>query len=318
MYHDQHTAVLFPGQGSQEPGMGRDLAEASPEAMDLWKRAERLSGLPLRGIYWDGDDAAMADTRNLQPALTVVNIALWQHVAGRLRPACVAGHSLGEYSALVAAGALDAPAVFELVALRGRLMAEADPAGAGGMAAVLKLSLDDVAEVVRESSEATGGRLIIANYNTPGQFVISGDKQTVADATARVKDRKGRAIPLAVSGAFHSPLMDEAARELSKALARMTWHRPRVPVYCNVTASPQTDGASLAEVMPRQMTSSVRWIETITAQWNDGVRNWVEVGPKGVLTKMVKPILSSISVDDAAYSVTGIADLEQATAFMAG
>lgn len=318
MYHDQHTAVLFPGQGSQEPGMGRDLAEASPEAMDLWKKAERLSGLPLRGIYWDGDDAAMADTRNLQPALTVVNIALWQHVAGRLRPACVAGHSLGEYSALVAAGALDAPAVFELVALRGRLMAEADPAGAGGMAAVLKLSLDDVAEVVRESSEATGGRLIIANYNTPGQFVISGDKQTVADATARVKDRKGRAIPLAVSGAFHSPLMDEAARELSKALARMTWHRPRVPVYCNVTASPQTDGASLAEVMPRQMTSSVRWIETITAQWNDGVRNWVEVGPKGVLTKMVKPILSSISVDDAAYSVTGIADLEQATAFMAG
>lgn len=317
MYHDTTTAVLFPGQGSQEPGMGRDLAEASADAMALWKRAETISGVPLREIYWDGDETAMADTRNLQPALTVVNLALWQHVAGRLRPACVAGHSLGEYSALAAAGAIAADAAIELVALRGRLMAEADPSGAGGMAAILKLSLADVEDVVREARDATGECLIVANYNTPAQFVVSGTKAAVADAATRVKDRKGRAVSLAVSGAFHSPLMDEAARELAKALARVTWNRPRYAVYCNVTASAQTDGASLAEIMPRQMTSSVRWIETVYAQWNDGVRNWVEVGPKGVLTKMVKPILSAGGVADDAYTVAGIANLEQARAFCA-
>ncbi|HBW17209.1 MAG TPA: [acyl-carrier-protein] S-malonyltransferase [Desulfovibrio sp.] len=317
MYHDTTTAVLFPGQGSQEPGMGRDLAEASAEAMALWKKAESISGLPLREIYWDGDDAAMADTRNLQPALTVVNLALWQHVAGRLRPACMAGHSLGEYSALAAAGAIAADAAIELVSLRGRLMAEADPSGEGGMAAVLKLSLADVEDVVREAREATGACLIVANYNTPAQFVVSGAKSAVTDAAARVKERKGRAVPLAVSGAFHSPLMDEAARELARALARVTWNRPRYAVYCNVTATAQTDGASLADIMPRQMTSSVRWIETISSQWTDGIRSWVEVGPKGVLTKMVKPILSTCGVTDDAYMVAGIANLEQAQTFFA-
>lgn len=144
------TAVLFPGQGSQEPGMGRDVAEASKEAMELWKKAEQISGLPLRAVYWESDDAAlMADTKHLQPALTVVNVTLWQALSGKLSPACAAGHSLGEYSALAAAGSLSPESALELVSLRGKLMADADPDGKGGMAAILKLNREAVNEIAR-------------------------------------------------------------------------------------------------------------------------------------------------------------------------
>ncbi len=311
-------AILFPGQGSQEPGMGRDVADAMPEAMDLWKKAERASGLPLREIYWDGgDDKAMADTRNLQPALTVVNLSLWLRLAGRISPACAAGHSLGEYAAAAASGALSVDSTLELVALRGRLMAEADPDGKGSMAAVLKLSQADLEDVVRESAEATGQMIRIANYNTPGQLVLSGMRDAIADAAARVKDRKGRAIILPVSGAFHSPLMDEAATELARAMRSATWSRPRFAVYCNVTGQAVTDGESLHEVMTRQMTSSVQWIATVTNQWNAGVRRWVEVGPKGVLTKMVGPILAASGVpaaEEGGWTAVGAGNLEQADA----
>ena len=151
------TAVLFPGQGSQEPGMGRDVAEASKEAMELWKKAEQISGLPLRAVYWESDDAAlMADTKHLQPALTVVNVTLWQTLSGKLSPACAAGHSLGEYSALAAAGALSPESTLELVSLRGKLMADADPDGKGGMAAILKLNREAVNEIAKAAAEAVG------------------------------------------------------------------------------------------------------------------------------------------------------------------
>ena len=151
------TAVLFPGQGSQEPGMGRDVAEASKEAMELWKKAEQISGLPLRAVYWESDDAAlMADTKHLQPALTVVNVTLWQALSGKLSPACAAGHSLGEYSALAAAGALSPESTLELVSLRGKLMADADPDGKGGMAAILKLNREAVNEIAKAAAEAVG------------------------------------------------------------------------------------------------------------------------------------------------------------------
>ena len=151
------TAVLFPGQGSQEPGMGRDVAEASKEAMELWKKAEQISGLPLRAVYWESDDAAlMADTKYLQPALTVVNVTLWQALSGKLSPACAAGHSLGEYSALAAAGSLSPESALELVSLRGKLMADADPDGKGGMAAILKLNREAVNEIAKAAAEAVG------------------------------------------------------------------------------------------------------------------------------------------------------------------
>ncbi len=297
-------ALLFPGQGSQEPGMGRDVAEADREAMELWKKAERISGLPLREIYWEGEEAAMADTRALQPALTVVNLSLWSRLARRVKPACTAGHSLGEYSSLAAAGVLSPDATLELVALRGRLMAEADPEGKGTMAALLKLSLADAEQAVAKVKESTGEMLLIANYNTPGQFVASGTRAAIAALQEETKTLKGRAIPLPVSGAFHSPLMDEAARELGKALNKANWSKARFPVYSNVSGKAVTDAGELQALALRQMTSSVRWTEIIANQWQAGIRDFVECGPKGVLSKMVKPNLDGLAEPPAPESYT--------------
>lgn len=283
-------SIVFPGQGAQESGMGRDLAEHWPEAMDLWKKAERLSGIALRDIYWSGDEKAMAATRNLQPALTVVNLSLWLFLAGKLRPAGVAGHSLGEFSALFAARVLPVDAVLELVSLRGRLMDEAVNQD-GRMAAILKLTEAQVSELVEDAAGQTGQEIRIANYNTPGQFVISGHAQAVDHVCAAVKPLKGRAMALAVSNAFHSPYMNEAAAELARYMDRLDWRDPAVPVYLNVTGRPEPDGRALLETMKRQMTSSVLWTQTILNQHADGVRTFIELGPKGALTRMVGQIL---------------------------
>ncbi len=293
------TALLFPGQGAQELGMGRRLAEHSSDAMDLWKKAENISGLPLREIYWDGDDAAMSDTRALQPALTVVNLALWQALVGRQEVSCTAGHSLGEYASLAAAKALTFNEVLELVTLRGRLMAEADPQGVGAMAAILKLEQSKVQELATALAEESGEMLLIANYNTPGQFVLSGTKQSIEQALARVKEMKGRGIALKVSGAFHSPLMSDAAAELAPVLRKASWSKPIMPVYCNVHGKAVQDAELLRECMIAQMTSSVHWIDTMQSQWNNGVRRFMEVGPKAVLSKMVSPCLAPIMAADA-------------------
>jgi [acyl-carrier-protein] S-malonyltransferase len=299
-------ALLFPGQGSQEPGMGRDAAEALPSAMELWKKAERISAAPLRELYWEsGDERLMADTGNLQPALTVVNLSLWLAVASRVRPACAAGHSLGEYSALAAAGVLAIDDVLSLVCLRGRLMAEADPEGRGGMAAVLKLSRTEVEELAAGVAAATGEVLCVANYNTPAQFVLSGTKAAIAVALAAVRERKGRGVPLAVSGAFHTPLLETAAGKFAGALRAMTWSAPRFAVYSNVTGAPVTDGESLRELAARQMTSPVLWLDGIAGQYRAGVRHWVEVGPGGVLSRMIPPILAPVSAPASEKAAAG-------------
>ena len=311
------TALLFPGQGSQEPGMGRDVADADREAMELWKKAERISGLPLREIYWEGEEAGMADTRALQPALTVVNLTLWSRLCRRFKPACTAGHSLGEYSSLAAAGVLPVDTVLDLVSLRGRLMAEADPEGKGTMAAVLKLSLADAEQAVADVRDASGEMLLIANYNTPGQFVASGTRAAIAALQDAVKALKGRALALPVSGAFHSPLMDEAAKELGKALNKANWSKARFPVYANATGKAATEADELKSLLLRQMTSSVRWTDSIANQWQAGVRTFVECGPKGVLGKMVKPNLDGLPQAPAAeeYSTRSVGTLEQVESF---
>lgn len=310
------TAILFPGQGAQANGMGRHLAEASSDAMQLWKKAEAASGLPLRAIYWEsGDENLMAETRTLQPAITVVNLALWFHLCHRLDAACAAGHSLGEFSALGAAGVLDVEHLLEIVALRGRLMAEADPDHVGTMYAVLRLGLDDVEAIVKNVGERTGKLIRVANRNTPGQFAVSGHRDAMDDLVEEIRNRKGKAIPLAVSGAFHTPLMAEAATEFAKILDRQDWHDARFPVYCNVSGAPLTEGKKLHAAVRRQMTSSVLWTDTITHQWKDGVRRWVEFGPKGVLSRMVRPILTACDAPDGSYAIEHIPNLEAATAF---
>lgn len=308
------TAIFFPGQGSQESGMGRDLAETDREAMDLWKRAETISKLNLRAIYWDGNDKDMADTRALQPALTVVNLNLWRVLSGKVSPAATAGHSLGEYSSLAAAGVLSVDSALELVALRGRLMAEADPEGKGTMAAILKLSLEEAEAAVSEVAASTGEMIGIANYNTPGQYVASGTKIAIAALQDAVKARKGRALPLPVSGAFHSPLMREAAAEMAKALERAEWSSARFAVYPNVTGTATTGADALKKLLLEQMTSPVRWIGTVSEQYAAGIRRFVECGPKGVLSKMVKPILDALTdaPSPESYAVFAVSSGEQA------
>ncbi len=295
-----NTAILFPGQGAQATGMGRDVAEESKEAMELWKRAERLSGLDLRSIYWESDDAAlMADTRALQPALAVTTMTLWQAAFPLFEkkgiiPCCAAGHSLGEYSALAAAGAISFNDALEIVVLRGALMADADPEGRGKMAAVLKLSRSALEEVVAEAIRTMDDPheiLLVANYNTPSQFVLSGTRDALEVAAPLVKARKGRLVPLAVSGAFHSPLMDTASKKLAEKLSRIQWATPRFPVFSNAVGRAVSDRHDLEALAIRQMTSSVLWIDTIREQWKNGIQTWLELGPKGVLSRMVRPIL---------------------------
>lgn len=279
--------LLFPGQGSQEKGMGRDLAEADASALDLWKLAEKHSGLPLREIFWDGGEADMAQTRALQPALTAVNLCLWFAAKGRVHPQAAAGHSLGEFAALTAAGVLSVDETLAAVALRGRLMAEAGAPGQG-MAAVIKLGQKDVEVVVEQAAADTGRELRIANYNSPAQFVLSGEQAALERAAELVKERKGRAIPLAVSGAFHSPLIAEAAEDFARFLDRLDWRGPVFPVFHNVTALPALDLEALRQALKAQMTSSVLWVQTMQNLWEAGCVSYLELGPKGVLAKLAK------------------------------
>ncbi|MFH1913474.1 MAG: ACP S-malonyltransferase [Pseudomonadota bacterium] len=305
------TAILFPGQGSQEQGMGRDVAVGLGEAMDLWTFAEKESGLALREIYWDGASGDMADTRALQPALTVTNLSLWLAARDRLTPAASAGHSLGEFAALAASGALDGRDAIRAVCLRGRLMAEAGGEG-HGMAAVVKLDQATVEGIVEQAAGDTGRQLRIANYNSPAQFVISGESEPLAAAAVLVKEAKGRAITLAVSGAFHSPLISEAADEFAAFLAGLNWKAPAFPVFHNATALPEPDPSGILPVMQRQMTSSVLWVQTLQALWLDGVRHFVEIGPKNVLTKLLVPNLADLPGSEGQWTSASAGSLEQA------
>lgn len=303
-------AILFPGQGSQEKGMGRDVAEKNAEALELWKLAENESGMPLREIYWDGEAEDMADTRALQPALTVVNLSLWLQVKGKVSPAATAGHSLGEFASLAASGVLSMEETIKAVTLRGRLMAEAGQEG-HGMAAIVKLDQDTVEEVVSGAAKTTGRELKIANYNSPAQFVISGEREALEAAAELVKAAKGRAITLAVSGAFHSPLIQEAGDEFATFLGGLTWNAPAFPIFHNATALPEPDAARTMAIMQSQMTSSVLWIQTVQAMYATGVRQFIEVGPKGVLCKMLKPNLTGMDDD---WTGVSVGTLEQAEA----
>ncbi|GAB6126667.1 ACP S-malonyltransferase [Humidesulfovibrio idahonensis] len=306
------TAVLFPGQGSQELNMGRDLAEAQSAAMELWLLAEKHSGLKLREIYWGDEGAApapeMSDTKALQPALTVVNVSLWlaaKPKAEALRVVGTAGHSLGEFAALCAAGVLGVEDVIKAVCERGKLMAGAGKEG-HGMAAVLKLPLSALEPLVDRAAKTSGAFLRIANYNSPAQFVLSGEKPALDAVAALVKEAKGRAVPLAVSGAFHSPLMSEPANAFAKVLEDLRWQPAQFPVCMNVTGQSERDPGVLKAMLTAQMTSSVLWTTTMQSLYAAGARRFVELGPKSVLTKLVGQNLEG--KDDAIAQSAGSLD----------
>ncbi len=290
-----YTAFIFPGQGSQEVGMGADLAQAYPAALDVFRAADDLLGFEISQLCWHGPAEALDDTYNTQPALYVTGIATLQALEAEIvdvaPPAFMAGHSLGEITALAAAGAVSFEDGLQLVRERGRLMRQAGQENPGAMAALLGLSTADVQAICDQASQETGLALVMANDNCPGQVVISGDAaalergmELAAEAGAR------RVVKLAVSIASHSPLMIPIQAAFRAALDEVTFLAPKVPVIGNVQAAPLVDAAAIREELGAQLTSSVRWTESIGALQAAGITRYVEIGPKDVLSGLVKRI----------------------------
>jgi [acyl-carrier-protein] S-malonyltransferase len=283
---------LFPGQGSQKVGMGKTWADAFPAAKAVFDEADDVLRLPLARLCWDGPAEELQLTANQQPAILTVSVAMLRVLEMHgVQPALVAGHSLGEYSALVAARVLDLADALRLVRRRGELMQEAVPVGTGAMAAVLGLPPEQIGEVVAEVSTPTEV-CTVANYNSPEQTVIAGHKSAVLRAIPALQARGAkRALLLPVSAPFHSPLMRPAREGLEPMLRSTEFRDPRVPVVTNVDARPVSTGAAAREALIRQVDSPVRWVESV--EWmtgEGGVDRFVEVGPGNVLCGLVKRI----------------------------
>jgi [acyl-carrier-protein] S-malonyltransferase len=279
-------AYIFPGQGSQFPGMGKALYERSGEARALMDRANDLLGFPITDIMFGESAEDLKATRVTQPAIFIHSVVL-ALCSGLETPAMVAGHSLGEFSALAAAGAMDFEDALQLVAIRAEAMQKCCEKVPGTMAAIIKLDDQTIAEICASCA----GIVVPANYNSDGQVVISGEKEAVDEACAKMKEAGAkRALPLPVSGAFHSPLMEPARLELAQAIDKTPFRAPACPVYQNVTALPSTDPAVIKENLLRQLTSPVRWTQTVGNMVADGADYFLEIGPGTVLQGLVRRI----------------------------
>ncbi len=286
------TAYVFPGQGSQYVGMAKDLFEAHPASRALIEKADAILGVPLSRICFEGPEEELRQTRNTQPAIFLHSVVLF--AAMDARPAMVAGHSLGEYSALVAAQALSFEDALRLVRLRGELMQRAGEEHPGTMAAVVGLSPQVIQEVCGEAAAA--GIVQPANFNSPGQIVISGSVAGVRRAMEIAKSRGARMVKeLVVSGAFHSELMAGAQEGLKKGLDRATVRDARIPVYANVTAEPVRRAEEIRTLLYRQLTSPVRWEESVHNMVRDGMTECTEIGPGKVLQGLIKRIAPEVA-----------------------
>lgn len=280
-------AYVFPGQGAQFPGMGQDLFESSTVAQARFKQAEDILGFDIASVMFEGTPERLKETKVTQPAIFLHSVILAECLGDAFEPSMVAGHSLGEFSALVAAGSLSFEDGLRLVSARANAMQEACERQASTMAAVLGLDND----VVEQICKATEGTVVAANYNCPGQLVVSGEVPAVeAACEAFTEAGARRAILLPVGGAFHSPLMEPAREKLAKAIADADIQPPRCPIYQNVSAEPTSDPELIRTQLVAQLTAPVRWTQTMEAMMADGASEMTEVGPGKVLQGLFKKV----------------------------
>ncbi len=280
-------AYVFPGQGAQFPGMGQDLFESSTVAQARFKQAEDILGFDIASVMFEGTPEQLKETKVTQPAIFLHSVILAECLGAAFAPSMVAGHSLGEFSALVAAGSLSFEDGLRLVSARANAMQEACERQASTMAAVLGLDND----VVEQICKATEGTVVAANYNCPGQLVVSGEVPAVeAACEAFTEAGARRAILLPVGGAFHSPLMEPAREKLAKAIADADIQPPRCPIYQNVSAEPTSDPELIRTQLVAQLTAPVRWTQTMEAMMADGASEMTEVGPGKVLQGLFKKV----------------------------
>ena len=314
---DGKLAMVFPGQGAQFVGMGEELAAISPAAKRVFDEADAVLSFPLTDLIFSGPSDQLEDTINAQPAILTTSIAALEALRERLRerdtamnPALVAGHSLGEFSALVAAGALDFPAAVRLVRERGRLMKVAGEESPGGMAAILGLDDEVLATVCAEAS--ADGIVVLANANCPGQTVISGEVAALERAMALAKERGAkRATRLGVSIASHSPLMARAAERFAALVAATPLRDPVAPVVGNVTAAPLTTAAEIADELSRQIASPVNWTGSVRRMIDAGVTTFLDLGPGQVVNGLIKRVSRDVAT-------VGVGDLDVGLPTVAG
>ena len=290
------TAFVFPGQGSQYVGMGKDLYDLFPEAREVYDKADAMLRMPLSKLCFEGPEEDLHLTSNTQPALFTTSIACLRLLEKHgIRPDVAAGHSIGEYAALVAAGAISFEEALPLVRLRGESMQEAGRRYPGTMIAIIGLSTEDILTACAHASDL--GIVEVANYNSPGQVVISGEVKAV-EAAAKYAEEAGarKVIPLNVSGAFHSPLMGSAAVRLAVELNHCKFENAAIPVVANAIADYVERPSAIRDALERQVAGSVRWDESITRMANDGVSLFVEVGPGKVLSGLIKRTVESAEV----------------------
>ena len=290
------TAFMFPGQGSQYVGMGKKLYDSYEKARQLLDRADEILGFSISKLMFEGPESELTETKNAQPALFIAGAAAYEYLKNEkgMTPDVVLGHSLGEFTALYAAGVFDFETGLKVVRKRGELMSEAGAKYPGTMAAVIsKKSVDEIENILKQ----VNGVVVVANINSREQVVISGEIDAVKEAMKLLKEAGAkRVVPLRVSAAFHSPLMEEPAKEFARFLETVSFNEPGVPVIPNFTAKATTSVDEIKEALKKQLTGSVKWVESIEEARRIGVERFIEVGPGKVLKGLVSRILKDVEV----------------------